>query len=49
MRDRRDRMLSVGPNGLSHAIVGQMQGTDMAGAGPQNPNNAGKANLLSNN
>lgn len=22
MRDRRDRMLSVGPNGLSHAIVG---------------------------
>ena len=36
-RDRRDRMLSVGPNGLSHAIVGQVQGAEIARGDGQNP------------
>ena len=40
-------MLSVGPNGLSHAMVGQMQGTDITRGDLQN--NAGKSNLLANN
>ena len=49
MRDRRDRMLSVGPNGLSHAMVGQIQGNDMTRADLQNHGNAAKSNMLSNN
>lgn len=40
-------MLSVGPNGLSHAMVGQMQGSDITRGDLQN--NAAKTNLLANN
>ena len=39
-------MLSVGPNGLSNAMVGQMQGSDPTRG---DPSNAGKSNLLSSN
>lgn len=42
MRDRRDRMLSVGPNGLSHAMVGQIQGSEITRGDLQNPSSAGK-------
>lgn len=45
MRDRRDRMLSVGPNGLSHAMVGQMQGGEL----PRGEGAANKGSVLPSN
>lgn len=42
-------MLSVGPNGISHAMVGQIQGTEITRGDMQNHSSAGKTQMLASN